>query len=330
MTQHQPDVPTTTAFPGVVVVGNLTIDDVILADGTSLMGSLGGNSVHTSAAALAGGASVTVVARRGEDFPADATQRLTAAGIDLRHVVDVPGPTVRNWVIYEPDGRRHWVYRTAASRSAEVAPRPEDVTSVVPGAAVVHVAAMPLSHAEAVVAEVRRVAPDALITLDTHEGWAAPDEPTTSTERVLALARAVDLFEPSLEELRDLTATDTPQEGLAALASAGLTQAVVKAGADGAYVLQDGAVTHVPAAEVEVADTTGAGDSFCGGVAAGLARGLSLADAVALGVATAGRAIQSSGSLRLLDTAPLDTAPLDTHPRVRRHAARAAASTTST
>jgi glucosamine--fructose-6-phosphate aminotransferase (isomerizing) len=57
----------------------------------------------------------------------------------------------------------------------------------------------------------------------------------------------------------------------------------------------------VPALEVDAVDTTGAGDSFCGGVAAGLASGLETVDAVALGVATAGSAIRSSGSLRLLD-----------------------------
>jgi sugar/nucleoside kinase (ribokinase family) len=253
VTPRESDVPATATTPRVVVVGNLTIDDVVLADGTTLMGSLGGNSVHTSAAALVGGVAVSLVARRGEDFPVEAAARLAAAGIDLSHVVDVPGPTVRNWVIYEPDGRRHWVYRTPETRSAEVAPVPADVTSAVPGAAVVHVAAMPLGHAEAVVAEVRRAAPDAVITLDTHEGWA--EEPH---DRLLALARAVDLFEPSLEELRDLTATSTPYDGLAALAAAGLGRAVVKAGADGAYVLEDGEVTHVAAAPVEVADTTGA------------------------------------------------------------------------
>jgi sugar/nucleoside kinase (ribokinase family)/fructoselysine-6-P-deglycase FrlB-like protein len=288
--------------PRVVVVGNLTIDDVVLADGTTLMGTLGGNSVHTAAAAVTSGARVVLVARRGEDFPADAFDRLAAAGVDTSHVVDVPGPTVRNWVIYEPDGRRHWVYRTPEGRSAEVAPRPEDVVASLPGVAVVHVAAMPLARAEAIVAEVRRSAPSAVITLDTHEGWA--DEVAA---RVLALAAAVDLFEPSLEELRDLTATTTAEDGLHALAAAGLARAVVKAGPDGAYVLEDGAVHHVPAAQVEVADTTGAGDSFCGGTAAGLARGLSTIDAVALGVGTAGRAIQGTGSLRLLDRIPART-----------------------
>src|SRR2546427_413765 len=34
----------------VIIIGNLTIDDVIQADGSSQMGTLGGNSVHAAAA----------------------------------------------------------------------------------------------------------------------------------------------------------------------------------------------------------------------------------------------------------------------------------------
>ena len=296
MTEETPPVPAATTHREVVVVGNLTIDDVVLADGTTMMATLGGNSVHTAAAAAACGARVALVARRGEDFPAEAFERLTAVGVDTTYVVDVLGPTVRNWVIYEPDGRRHWVYRTPTARSAEVAPVPADVATAVSGAGVVHVAAMPLVNAEAIVAEIRRVEPNAVITLDTHEGWA-----TEPAARVLALAGAVDLFEPSLDELKDLTGDHTPTGGLRALERAGVRSAVVKAGAEGAYVLTGGDVVHVPALEVDAVDTTGAGDSFCGGVATGLAVGLKTVDAVALGVAAAGSAIQSSGSLRLLD-----------------------------
>jgi fructoselysine-6-P-deglycase FrlB-like protein len=178
-----------------------------------------------------------------------------------------------------------------------VAPLPADVApALADGASVVHVAAMPLANAEAVVREVRRVAPTALVTLDTHEGWA--DEPV---DRVLDLARAVDLFEPSLEELQDLTGRTGAVEGLRAIASEGVRRCVVKAGADGAFLLTETGIVHVPVAPTDVIDTTGAGDSFCGGVAAGLARGLDPVDAVALGVATAGVAIGASGSLRLLD-----------------------------
>jgi glucosamine--fructose-6-phosphate aminotransferase (isomerizing) len=57
-------------------------------------------------------------------------------------------------------------------------------------------------------------------------------------------------------------------------------------------------VAAYPAA---VTDSTGAGDSFCGGFAAGLALGEERAEAARRGCATAAAAIGASGSLRLLD-----------------------------
>ena len=284
--------------PGrVVIVGNLTIDDVVQPDGRTAMGTLGGNTVHSATAALACGAAVGVVTRKGEDFPAPALDVLAGAGVDLEGVVATSGPTVRNWVIYEDDGRRRWLYRTPEGRSAEVAPQPQDLTpQVLTASAVIHIAAMPLANAERLVEAARVLAPQARITLDTHEDWVAPVR-----ERLLALAAAVDVFVPSLEELRELTATETAEEGLRALLAAGLAKAVVKAGADGAYVLEDGTIQHLPALPTEAVDTTGAGDAFCGGLAAGLATGLGLADATGLGIAAAGVAIRASGSLRLLD-----------------------------
>ena len=281
-----------------MVVGNLTIDDVVRADGSTHMATLGGNSVHTATAVVVAGASAALVARRGEDFPAEALRLLTAGGVDVSAVVDIPGPTVRNWVVYEADGRRRWLYRTPPERSAQVAPEPVDLDpSLLARATVVHVAAMPLANAEAVVTHLRTYAPHALITLDTHESWAAAVAP-----RILALARQVDLFVPSVEELTELTGASGPVDGLAALAEEGVPTAVVKAGAAGAYVREaDGTVRHVHALATTVVDPTGAGDAFCGGLAAGLARGLAPVAAVALGAAVAGTAIASTGSLRLFD-----------------------------
>ena len=289
----------------VLVIGNLTIDDVVLPDGTTRMATLGGNSVHAATAAVTGGANAALAARRGEDFPPGALAALAGAGIDLAGLVDIPGPTVRNWVIYEADGRRHWLYRTPPGRSAEVAPEPADLDpALLRRAAVVHVAAMPLGNAERIVAYARRQAPGALITVDTHESWDAG-----LAGRVLALARLADLFVPSLAELAEFAGAAGPVAGLRALAAAGLGQAVVKVAAAGAYVLDGGQIVQVPAAETVVADSTGAGDAFCGGLAAGLARGLSLVESAGLGAAVAAAAITASGSLRLL-RAGLDRAGL--------------------
>ncbi len=280
----------------VLVIGNLTIDDVVLPDGATHMATLGGNSVHAATAVVTGGAKAALAARQGEDFPPGALAALAAEGIDLAGLVDIPGPTVRNWVIYEADGRRHWLYRTLPQRTAEVAPEPADLDpALLRRAAVVHVAAMPLGNAERIVAHVRRQAPGAAVTVDTHESW-----DSSVAGRVLALAAAADLFVPSQEELARLMGTAEAAAGLRALAAAGLRRAVVKAAAAGAFVLDGGRIVQVPAAETTVADSTGAGDAFCGGLAAGLARGLSLVESAGLGAAIAAAAITASGSLRLL------------------------------
>src|SRR6266516_3738779 len=150
------------------------------------MATLGGNSVHAATAVVTGGAKAALAARQGEDFPPGALAALAAEGIDLAGLVDIPGPTVRNWVIYEADGRRHWLYRTPPQRTAEVAPEPADLDpALLRRAAVVHVAAMPLGNAERIVAHVRRQAPGAAVTVDTHESW-----DSSVAGRVLALAAA--------------------------------------------------------------------------------------------------------------------------------------------
>src|SRR2546430_5434888 len=157
----------------VIIVGNLTIDDVVQPDGTTAMGTLGGNSVHAAAAALTWAADVRIAARCGEDFPAGALRRLREAGADTAGIRPVPGPTVRNWVIYEADGRRDWVYRTPRGRGAAVAPQPADI----PGGwldrtppPVLHIAAMPPAAAAALARSVPGPAAGAGLPPHTAQG----------------------------------------------------------------------------------------------------------------------------------------------------------------
>ena len=286
----------------VIIVGNLTIDDVIQPDGSSQMGTLGGNSVHATAAALTWVGGVGIVARCGPDFPAAAIGRLREAGADAGGIRHIEGPTVRNWVIYEADGSRNWVYRTPPGRSAEVAPQPGDIPAAWLDrgpAPVVHVAAMPLAAAAAIVRSVRDRAPGAAITLDTHEGW-------RRDAGVPHAARLVDVFLPSREELAELVGYDDPPRAAGELTAAGVKCVVVKMGGDGALVARPAMpLAHAPASRVTVADPTGAGDSFCGGFAAGLALGEDVVDAARRGCATAAAAIGAAGSLRLLDLGPV-------------------------
>lgn len=79
---------------------------------------------------------------------------------------------------------------------------------------------------------------------------------------------------------------------------AGIPSMVVTCGADGSvYAKLDGTKGIFPARKVRVKDTTGAGDSFCAGVAMGLTYGKSLEQAVEIGTDLAASVISSSDNV---------------------------------
>jgi ribokinase len=68
-------------------------------------------------------------------------------------------------------------------------------------------------------------------------------------------------------------------------------------GAQGALVSQPGGAQElVPAPQVEVVDTTGAGDAFVGALAAHLAAGKPLREAALAAVQAASRSVTSAGA----------------------------------
>ncbi|HLI05100.1 MAG TPA: PfkB family carbohydrate kinase [Ktedonobacteraceae bacterium] len=306
---------TPATHPRVIVVGNLTIDDVVLPDGTTQMGSVGGNSIYTALSARIWQPAVGIVTRRGEDFPREHSDALQALGVATTGIVDIPGPTVRNWVIYEADGERHWVYRTPRERSREVAVQPSDLPPLwLEGepAPVVHVTAMPLEAAEAIVEEVRHLAPHAIITLDTHEDYVVDYR-----QRLRALAAKVDAFLPSRSELADLVGYDDPLRALGSLIDLPTPVIVLKMGEKGVLVWQKAGKTlhEVEIVPGPVMDVTGAGDAFCGGFAAGLSLGDDALRAAQRGIISASYAVASFGSLSLARIEPAEAqSRLSAHP----------------
>jgi ribokinase len=77
---------------------------------------------------------------------------------------------------------------------------------------------------------------------------------------------------------------------------------VITLGPDGAVFSDGGSTKHVPSPEVEVVDTTGAGDAFVGALAAKLARGDPLEDAVAYAVRAGAAAVTKEGAQGALPT----------------------------
>jgi ribokinase len=85
-------------------------------------------------------------------------------------------------------------------------------------------------------------------------------------------------------------------EAALSLLDLGPKNAVITLGANGAVIAVNGTVTHIPAPTVEVVDTTGAGDAFCGAMAAALAAGLDPVTAARIGVITGSLATTRHGA----------------------------------
>jgi sugar/nucleoside kinase (ribokinase family) len=81
----------------------------------------------------------------------------------------------------------------------------------------------------------------------------------------------IDYFMPSIEEARDLSGRQAPQDCAAFFLDKGTACCVFTLGAEGAYYAHcDGARLHVPAYKIHVVDTTGCGDAFDAGFIAAL------------------------------------------------------------
>lgn len=118
---------------------------------------------------------------------------------------------------------------------------------------------------------------------------------TLETPGVVDALCAVDIFAPNADEALHLTATESVEDALALLAE--LTSVVViKLGRGGSIARVGGETVKVPAIDVEVFDTTGAGDCFNAGFLYGHLRGDTLENCLRYGNICGGLSTTAYGS----------------------------------
>ncbi len=115
------------------------------------------------------------------------------------------------------------------------------------------------------------------------------------------LLKNTDIITPNETEAEALTGIhpqDAESFGEAGrrLLEKGVGTAVLKAGKKGAYVCDQGGMTHVKGFTVETVDTTAAGDTFNAGLAYGLGMGLSVTDAARFANAAAAISTTKQGA----------------------------------
>jgi ribokinase len=284
----------------VVVVGSANVDLVVDVPrhphagetvlGDQLRRSPGGKGANQAvAAAWAGEADTTFVGALGEDEAADLLLvSLGGAGVRTDLVARVDAPTGTAFVTVDPAGENAIVVAPGANDLLQLGARQAERIA---GADVV------LAQLEIPLDVVTRAAelrkPGALFVLN-----AAP-----SRELPAELWAAIDLLVVNEHEAADLAGT--PEALLDRV-----PVAVVTRGGEGCLVVRRGQEPlHINGIRVDVVDTTGAGDIFCGVLAAALARGLDVEEATRLACAAGALAVTRPGAQTAVPSAE-EVAPL--------------------
>jgi len=282
-------------IPAIVLLGNLLVDDVVLADGTTRMGQAGGALLYGALGATLWEARPGLVSVRGDDYPVQVLESLQERGVDLTGVHPLGRSGVRTWLLYEGDLRR-LIHRLGCPTHAEVSPRPGLIPAEWDAARAFHLAPMPFDVQRALLTALsaRR---SAFVSVD-------PDRPVT--EQTLhewrdALADA-DAFFPGEDEFLLEGAHDNPRRALPRVVNGRLRFVVFKRGARGGilYDARDERFYTWDARAAGIVDQTGAGDAFAVGLVLAHLEGLPIDVCLQRAVVTASFAVAGWGPEALL------------------------------
>lgn len=285
----------------IVVVGSLNMDLVMRMDrapagGQTLPGhdfatSPGGKGANQAVACARMGASVAMVGRVGADANGSELKAgLAADGIDVLHVEAVEGANTGVAMIWVEDDGQNRIVLVAGANGLMNEAGIERATALIDSAAMLIVQLeIPMPAVDAVVARAHRA------------GVAVLMNPAPVAILCESLWRRIDLLvlnESEAAALCDTAVTDVASAAQAGaiLRDRGPDRVLVTLGAQGVVIVDAAGSRHAPAQPVQAVDTTAAGDTFIGALAAFLCEGRTLDEAVVLGQAASALCVTRPGA----------------------------------
>jgi sugar/nucleoside kinase (ribokinase family) len=259
------------------------------------MGCFGGDAVYASLAAANWTSKVQFIAPIGEDFPTSNIESLERSTLDGFHLPKRSVPSIRNWVVYEYDGRRTWIERNNPDDFYELSPIPDDILPVHQSAKAFLVLAMDLKAQEELIPYLKECG--GIVALDPQEGYIPGNQ-----ERVIRMLKDVEIFLPSEEEVFRLLGHRDYDKAIRQFADTGPGIVVIKMGDEGSliYSRETDTLWKLPILNTKVVDTTGAGDAFSGGFMAKFVLSHDLVQAGLAGTVSASFAIEGYGVAHML------------------------------
>lgn len=310
-------------------VGGMREDYVIMPSGEVRLREIGGNALYAAVGARLWAERVGLVARVGDNYPAEWLTTIQARGLDTGGIKIVPGTLdTRTFYAYlsleervDTDPAAHFArvgqplppelagYTTSTDGQAErgkfgpLAVRPNEVPAAYFGARGFHLAPYNFVVHTTLPLTLRRGGVR-YVTCDPSIRYMQPP----FADDVKQIVHGLDAFLPSEMETRAFfrDAPDDLWQAAEAFGAMGAKIVVIKIGARGQYVHETATKRkwHVPAYPAKVKDVTGAGDAYCGGFLVGLAETDDPVEAALHGAVSASIVIEGTGALYALDRMP--------------------------
>jgi len=287
----------------ILVLGSLNIDLVqrvprMPALGETLRGNnlsifVGGKGANQACAAARLGGQVQMAGKVGNDIFADRLLReLQDSGVNTTLVRGSQAQSGSAMIFVLPNGENAIVISPGANADIPIDLALEAIADLRAGDLLLCQLEIPLETVRAAIktAHERNV----VTILDPAPACSLSDE----------LLSCVDILTPNQTETAILLGDVSPpidfaQAELAArkLQAKGARRVIVKMGPRGCFLVDEATSVSKPGFRVQVADTTAAGDTFNGGLAAALAQGAELGDAALFANAAAALSVTKPGAI---------------------------------
>ncbi len=251
----------------VVVIGQLTLDDIISTTEPIRFDTPGGNTLYAlSGAWMCGKELIGIVTRRGIDYDLSFLNPLEDR-IDLSGVVTVEdSPSIHLLCLFDRKGNRYFIQQRWGGHDNNMSYYPEEIPQSYYNTAKAFLfCPTPVEYQ----ARVIKAMPDGkIVMVDPHYDTCYPND----WEIWDSILPKITIFAPSEAELVRFFSIPMQQDlidyrpYIKKLAQKGPKVVVIKAGERGALIY-DRALDccwHIPTVSSQVVDVTGCGDTFCG------------------------------------------------------------------
>ncbi len=285
----------------IVVIGSSNTDMVIKADklpepgetvlGGNFMTFFGGKGANQAVAAARSGGDVIFITKIGKDlFGQQSLENYSKENIDISHIFqDINQPSGVALITVDKNGENSIAVASGANATLKI----EDIQKVEDVIVNANVLLMQLEIPIETVEYAAKLANNSKIKVVLN-----PAPAIHISDELLSNVHVVIPNRNEAENLSGIIIDDweTAKKAANAISSRGVSNVIITLGSAGVFVKEGDHYYKIESTKVNVVDTTGAGDTFCGVFSVAISQGKSILQAVEVANIAAGIAVSRPGA----------------------------------